>query len=81
MKTRIIINRHLVAKNKKIIKEGGNNKNCHPCISIQTYKNTQYAKRIKFTGEWELIQNMEKSPCSGATIWLEGSDKNVEVLE
>lgn len=80
MKTRIIINRHNVAKNKNEIAQGGDNDTCIPCISIQTYKETQYAKKIRLTGEWDLKQDFEKSPCSGATIWLEGDHRDVEVL-
>ena len=81
MKTRIIINRHIVAKNRKHIKEGGSNETCEPTISIQTYKEIQYAKHVKLSNEWQLIQDMEKSPCSGATIWLEGEHTNMEIIE
>ena len=74
MKARIFVNRHRVRENKK---QGTN----LPCIGIRTYKNSQYAKRVKLHNDWELIQDFEKPMCSCATLWLEGQFENVEVLQ
>lgn len=75
MKTcRIIVNRHKVAQNKK---HGTD----EPCISVRTYNTTEYAKRVRLSGDWELKQNFESPLCSGATIYIEGKRENLEIIE
>ena len=78
LKTRIIINRHNVRHNQK---NSLSNSESRPCISIQTSRGTEYAKEVRLEGVWILKQDFEKSPCSGATIWLEGIRENVSIIE
>ena len=77
MKCRIIINRHKSLFNRKnygVLPE-------EPTISLVTSKGREYAYQVELTGRWVLKQDYEKSPCSGAHIWLEGKRKNVRVIE
>ncbi len=64
MKARVYINRHVVAANKK-------NNQDKPSISINTYKDVTYCKKIEFTKGCTLIQDKDNAICSGATIWME----------
>lgn len=68
MRTRIIINRHVIAANKK-------NNRKDPPIAVKTYKQTRYASEIKIEGEIKLIYDPENADCSGATVWLETTSK------
>ena len=72
MKARVIVNRHIVKQNKK---DGED----RPCISIKTYKGTEYAKEVILKDSWILKQDFENPPCSGATIWLEGEYENITI--
>ena len=74
MKAQIIVNRHIVNKNKK----NGEDK---PCISIKTYKGVEYVKEVILHKDWTLKQDFENPPCSGATIWLEGKYENLTPVE
>ena len=70
MKAQIYVNRHVMAANKKAIKETGELVD-NPAISVNTYLGSIYAKRIEFTTGCTLIQDAEAARCSGATIWME----------
>lgn len=70
MKVTIVINRHVVAQNKKQSKETG--QICdNPAISIRTHRQTIYCKKVEFTAGCQLIQDAQNARCSGATIWIE----------
>ena len=72
MKTRIIMNRHVIAANKKHGK-------CDPPIAVKNYKTTRYCHEVKILGEVSLIYDPANADCSGATAWLETSDQVVIV--
>jgi len=75
MKAQIYINRHVVAKNKKMTKETGRLVD-EPAISINTYKGVKYTKKVKLAKGVHLIQDATSPRCSGATIWIEVDDVN-----
>lgn len=70
MKTKIIMNRHVIAANKKHNKHD-------PPIAVKTYKSTTYCYEVKILGEVKLIYDPENADCSGATAWLETNDSVV----
>lgn len=74
MKCRVIVNRKVVAENKR---EGTNK----PCISIRTYKGVEYARRVRLFGDdWILEQNFENPLCSGATVYAVGQREKLEIV-
>jgi hypothetical protein len=78
MKATIIINRHVVAQNKKQSKESG--RICDfPAISIRTYRHAIYCKEVEFTGKSRLIQDARNARCSGATIWIEAEFESLVI--
>jgi len=74
MKTRIYVNRHKIASNKKTRAK-------EPPISIRTYKETRYANQIELNNTWTLKYDPENALCSGATVWLEGEHTDVRIIE
>lgn len=68
MKTKIIMNRHVIASSKK-------HGRCDPPIAVKTYKSTQYCYEVKILGEMKLIYDPNNADCSGATAWIETSDE------
>lgn len=72
MLTRIIMNRHIIASNKK---HGVN----EPPIAVKTYKSTIYCHEVEIIGTTRLVYDPTDSPCSGATAWIE-TDGQVLIL-
>jgi len=78
MKATIIINRHVVAQNKKHSRETGGLCD-RPAISVRTYKETIYCKQVEFGAGARLIQDAANARCSGATIWLEAEFESLVI--
>lgn len=72
MKTKIIMNRHVIQANKK---HGRND----PPIAVKTYKSTIYAHEVEVVGTVRLIYDPDNADCSGATAWMETNDQVVVV--
>jgi len=70
MKATIVVNRHIVASNKKATKTTGKIVD-EPALSVRTSKGVVYAKKIGIDGTATLIQDAANARCSGATIWLD----------
>jgi hypothetical protein len=78
MKATIVVNRHIVAQNKKQSKELG--QVCdQAAISVSTYRQTIYCKQIEFSGKARLIQDAQSARCSGATFWLEAEFESLVI--
>ena len=75
-KIRIIINRQKAAHNRKFKARLPE----EPTISIHDGNEIDYAYGVQLTGEWNIIQDYAKSPCSGAHIWLESVNTNSEYV-
>lgn len=78
MKAQVFINRHIVARNKKLTKETGRLVD-EPAISVNTYKGAKYVKKLKLAEGVHLIQDAASPRCSGATIWIEVD--NVDMIQ
>lgn len=64
MKTRIIVNKHIIKAN---IARGENN----PPLSVKTGKDTQRAHKVDIHGPCRLVYRPEKPLSCGATVWIE----------
>lgn len=75
LKTRIYINRHRIAYNKK-----HPDADPKPPICIRTSKGVEYANAVQLGFDWELKYDPENAICSGATVWLEGTRDGVMIV-
>ena len=74
MKARIIVNRHIIRKNRK---EGAD----VPSISVKTYRGIQYVHEVKFTGPAVLMSSTTPNlAASGATVWIEADYETLELF-
>jgi hypothetical protein len=70
MKTRIHVNRHNIARNKK----GGN----APVFSAKDYRQNRKGNRVQINGPAVLVYRPEHPLPCGAVAWIE-TDSEVEV--
>lgn len=68
MKTRIYVNRRVVARNQ-------HNGTRLPPLVIRTYRNTRHANIVRIHGASKLVYSPNKPLKSGATIWIETDGK------
>ncbi len=80
MKAQIVINRHVVAANKKATKERATLVD-EAAISVKTYKGTKYCKEVEFTNGGKLIQDAANARCNGATIWITVEDVETLIID
>jgi hypothetical protein len=73
MKTRIVVNKHIIRANEKGIIP------LKPPISVQTYKETKQAFHVDITGPACLKYSPHKPLKCGATVWLE-TEHPVEII-
>jgi len=73
MKTRIHINKHRIASNRK---HGTN----EPIITVKTYKSNRYAHQVVIHGPSKLVYSPDKPLSCGAHVWLE-TNAEVEVID
>lgn len=66
MKAKIVVNRHIADANRRHGRDD-------PCISVKTYKQTIYCKKVESTGTIKLIQDIQHPLACGATIWMEAN--------
>lgn len=69
MKYTIIINRHVIAANKRLEQEGCMGPLQAP-IAVRNYKKTEYCMEVDISTA-RLIYDPDNADCSGATVWLE----------
>jgi hypothetical protein len=72
MKTRIHVNRHRIAANKK----NGTNL---PTLTVKDYKSNRYGHQVIIHGPSKLVYQPNKPLSCGATAWLE-CDCDVEII-
>ena len=70
MKCRIHVNQHVIKANRRT---GADD----PVITVKTYKNNEYARRVKIAGPSEVIYSPDKPLPCGATVWIEASREDV----
>lgn len=73
MKTRIHVNRHRIAQNKK---DGGD----RPVVTCKTYKENQYGKEVEIQGPSKVVYRPEQPLSCGAVLWIE-TDSDVVILK
>lgn len=64
MKTIIHVNQHVIKSNRA---KGES----EPVLTVKTYKDNRYAKRIKINGPAEVVYNPDKPLSCGAHVWIE----------
>ena len=74
MKARIIVNRHIIQRNRKDDTD-------IPCISVKTYRGTERVHEVRFTRPAVLVStNALQTNVSGATIWIEAEYETLELV-
>lgn len=73
MKTIIHVNQHVIRKN---LKENTDD----PVLTVKTYKENKYAKRVKIHGDSEVVYSKDKPLSCGARVWIE-TQATVEIIE
>ena len=74
MKARIIVNRHIVQRNRK---DGTD----IPCISVKTHRGTEQVHEVRFTGPAVLMStNVPQPKVSAATVWIETEYETLELI-
>jgi hypothetical protein len=71
MKTIVHVNQHVIRKNQKTGER-------EPVLTVKTYKNNQYAQRVRIDGPCVVVYSPDKPLSCGARVWIE-TDSNVEV--
>jgi hypothetical protein len=64
MKTIIHVNQHVVRANTK-------NGTEDPVLTVKTYKENKYAKRVLINGPSRVVYSPEKPLSCGARVWIE----------
>ncbi len=72
MKTKITVNRHKIAKNKKTASQ-------EPVLSCRTYKSLDYANEIEIKGPCRLIYSPEKPLSCGATVYITTESEVIKI--
>lgn len=72
MKTILIVNRNVLAANKKHGRDD-------PPLTVRTYKGSQLARRVRIDGPSDLVYSPEKPLHCGARVWIE-TQSQVEIL-
>lgn len=72
MKTIVHVNQHVIRSNSKT---GERN----PVLTVKTYKENRYAKRVRISGPCEVVYQPDDPLSCGARVWIE-TQSNVEVL-
>lgn len=78
IKATIVVNRHVVARNKKASKHTGTVID-DPALSVRTSRGVVYGKTIDIKGSSRLVQDAANARCSGATIWLETTFQDLTI--
>jgi hypothetical protein len=71
MKTIVHVNQHVIRRNNKTGER-------EPVLTVKTYKDNQYAKRVRIDGPCVIVYSPDKPLSCGARVWIE-TDSSVEV--
>jgi hypothetical protein len=71
MKTVVHVNQHIIKQNQKTGSR-------EPVLTVKTYKDNQYAKRVKIAGPCVVVYSPDTPLSCGARVWIE-TDSKVEV--
>lgn len=71
MKTIVHVNQHVVRRNQKTGER-------EPVLTVKTYKDNQYATRVRIDGPCVVVYSPDKPLSCGARVWIE-TDSSVEV--
>lgn len=64
MLTRIHVNQHVIADNRR---DGGN----RPCLTVKTYNANTYAHEVEVNGPCRIVYRPNKPLACGARVWIE----------
>lgn len=73
MKTVVHVNQHIIKQNQKT---GDRN----PVLTVKTYKDNQYAQRVRISGPCTVVYSPDNPLSCGARVWIE-TDSEVEVTQ
>lgn len=71
MKTVVHVNQHVIRKNTKT---GAS----EPPLTVKTYKDNQYATRVRINGPCEVVYSHDAPLSCGARVWIQ-TESEVEV--
>lgn len=79
MKTRIHVNKHVIASNRR-------HSQCEPPLTVKTYKSNDYCHEVaildKLGNEVARIVHRPDKPLScGAVVWIEVDNGKVEIIQ
>ena len=72
MKTRIHVNKHRIASNRKHGRD-------EPVITVNTYKDSRYGHEAIINGPSRVVYSPDKPLSCGAVLWIE-TEAEVEVI-
>ena len=64
MKTIVHVNQHVVRRNLKTGER-------EPVLTVKTYKDNQYAQRVRINGPCEVVYSPDAPLSCGARVWIE----------
>ena len=73
MKTVVHVNQHIIRSNSQTGER-------EPVLTVKTYKDNTYAKRVQIAGPCTVVYSPDKPLSCGAKVWIE-TQGNVEVIE